>query len=282
MNIPENIDAVRPYLFTIAYNMLGDIQQAEDVVQDILEKWLNLNPAEIVQPKAYLTRMTINKSIDVLHKLKVERETYKGLWMPEPFLSEIAEEETLDYGILFLLEKLNERERAVFVLKEGFNLPYEEIAEMLQLNQGQCRQLLHRAKEKVHSPKKSNKVDAQQHQKLLEAFLIAVHEKKFTQLKEYFREEIVLYSDGGGKVGAALKPIAGVGKVIKFLAGVMGLDPESEYSAKPVILNNRIGTLIFRNGELDTIFYIEVEDNKILHLYSMRNPDKLKNSYKVK
>jgi len=275
----KDIFHYKSYLFTIAYNMLGDDAAAEDLVQDTFVKWLESDTTHVKEMRSYLSRIIINKAIDRLEQAKREREKYKGLWMPVPIMSDspsIEEDYTIEYALLFLLEKLNPYERAVFVLKEVFSYSYEEISKFLEQSQDNCRQLLHRAKEKVRAPKKRQAAENDQHRELLEAFLMAYHQNEFKKLEEIFRKDIVLYSDGGGKMAAALKPIHGMDKVIKFLVGVAGLDPEARFALKPIYMNAGEATLIFRNSVLDTALYIVVEENKITELYFLRNPDKIK------
>jgi RNA polymerase sigma-70 factor (ECF subfamily) len=267
----------KSYLFTIAYNMVGDVAAAEDLVQDTFEKWFHTDHGKVGQVKAYLSRILINKAIDRLEKLKKEREAYKGLWMPQPLLTEEyqPEEYTLEYALLFLLEKLNPYERAVFLLKEVFSFTHQEIAKDLNITYDNCRQILHRAKDKVRSPGKHQEAESNQQQELLDAFLQAVYDKNFDKLQEIFLEDIVMYQDGGGKIAAALKPIAGTQKVIKFLDGIMRLEPEAIYEIKPVWVNGTKGILLFKNAQLDSVFSIEVELGKISKMFFVRNPDKI-------
>lgn len=275
----NDIFRYKSYLFTIAYNMIGDDALAEDLVQDTFVKWLESDTSHVKDMKSYLSRIIINKAIDRLDQEKRGREKYKGLWMPVPILSEsgsMEEEYTIEYALLFLLEKLNPYERAVFVLKEVFSYSYEEISAFLEQSQENCRQLLHRAKEKVRAPKKRQEAEVDQHRELLEAFLIAYHQNEFKKLEELFRKDIVLYSDGGGKMAAALKPIHGMEKVIKFLAGVAGLDPDAHFTIQPIYMNAGQATLIFRNSSLDSVLYVVVEGDRITELYFLRNPDKIK------
>ena len=257
--------------------MLGDIAAAEDLVQDTFEKWLQSDHKKVTQAKAYLSRILINKAIDKLEKLTKEREAYKGLWMPQPLLAEehLREEHTLEYALLFLLEKLNPYERAVFVLKEVFSLSHQEIATALNITSDNCRQVLHRAKDKVRLPGKHKEAEVKKQQELLEAFLQAAYQKNFDRLHEIFLEDIVMYQDGGGKLAAALKPIAGRKKVVKFLDGVMRLEPEAIFEMKPVWVNGTKGVVIYRNSILDSVFSIEVEQDKISKMFFIRNPDKI-------
>jgi RNA polymerase sigma-70 factor (ECF subfamily) len=189
-----------------------------------------------------------------------------------------TEEHTLEYALLFLLEKLNPYERAVFILKEVFSVPHDEVAEMLNISSANCRQILHRAKDKVRSPVKKQQADLQEQQELLDAFLLAVYQKNFDKLKEIFLNDIVMYQDGGGKIAAALKPIAGFEKIAKFLDTVMDLDPAAEYTVKPLLLNGLGGVLILRNNLPDTILSMETEHGKISKLFFLRNPDKISSS----
>jgi RNA polymerase sigma-70 factor (ECF subfamily) len=279
---PEKADIYqyKSYLFTIAYNMVGEIPVAEDLVQDTFEKWLQSDTGKVVEMKPYLSRILINKAIDKLEKLTREREAYKGLWLPEPLITNdnLPEEHTLEYALLFLLEKLNRYERAVFILKEVFSFSHDEVAETLDINSANCRQILHRAKDKVRSPVKKQESDLKEQQDLLEAFLLAVYEKKFDKLRDIFLKDIVMYQDGGGKMSAALKPIAGFEKIVKFLEAIMDLDPEVVFSAKPLSLNGLGGILILRNNLPDTILSMDVEDHKISKLFFLRNPDKISSS----
>ena len=148
MVITTQILHLRPYLFRMAYDMLGMIEEAEDVVQDVYEKWMSVD--SVKDPKAYLGRMTVNKSIDRLQELKKQRESYTGPWLPEPYITLDADQPpTLEYGLLFLLERLNPLERAVFILRESFSEDYRRIAELTGVSADNCRQLLHRAREKT-------------------------------------------------------------------------------------------------------------------------------------
>jgi len=267
----------KSYLFTIAYNMVGEIPAAEDLVQDTFEKWLKSDTANVTQVKAYLSRILINSAIDKLEKLKKEREAYKGVWLPQPLITNdpLQEEYTLEYAMIFLLERLNPYERAVFLMKEVFAFPHPEIATTLNISAENCRQILHRAKDKVRSPAKLLEADLLKQQDLLDAFLLAVYQKDFDKLKDIFLKDIVMYQDGGGKIAAALKPISGWGKISKFLDGVLRLDPDAVFDIKPVLINGGRGILVLRGGLPDSILAIDVEEQKISKLFLLRNPDKI-------
>lgn len=278
MELTTDILALRPYLFGIAYNMLAVIEEAEDIVQDVFEKWLLVK--EVKAPKAYLGRMVVNRSIDRLNALKEERESYKGHWLPEPYITfEQDELPTLEYGLLALLERLNPSERAVFILRESFSEDYNTIADLTGLSADNCRQLLHRAHEKLDRSI-TQPVDPAKRIALTEAFLYALNSRDMTTLSQLLRSDIELLNDGGGKRAAALKPLFGLQKVLKFLGGIMSL-PENqgdEFEYRPAYVNGSPCALIFRclGGELDSMQYVESEGNIITRLLYVRNPDKLK------
>jgi RNA polymerase sigma-70 factor (ECF subfamily) len=277
MELTTDILTLRPYLFGIAYNMLADIEEAEDIVQDVYEKWLTVKDARA--PKAYLARMVVNRSINRLNELNVQREHYKGYWLPEPYITfEQSTAPTIEYGLLVLLERLNASERAVFILRESFSEDYHTIADLTGLSVDNCRQLLHRAHEKLGRTA-THPVDPSKRLALTEAFLYALHSRDLSSLGKLLRSDIELFNDGGGKRSAALKPLFGLQKVLKFLDGVMSLPGSQEdFEYKPAYVNGSPCALIFRisTGELDSMQYVEPDDTTIMRLLYVRNPDKLK------
>ena len=268
---------LRPYLFKIAYSMLGEIEEAEDIVQDIYEKWLAIE--DVKEPKAYMARMVVNKSIKRLNERKALRETYTGTWLPEPYITnEVPDSPTIEYGLLFLLERLNPVERAVFILRESFTEEYSYIAELTGLSMDNCRQTLHRTYDKLgRNPKLP--VDTVKHNALIEAFLVSMLNQDRSSLEQILRSDIELFGDGGGKRSTALKPLFGFEKVQKFLFGVMQL-PESQgdmYEFMPAFVNGVPAALLLRKADkaLDSITYFVLDDNLISRLLFVRNPDKL-------
>ncbi len=277
MVITPQILQLRPYLFRIAYNMLGMIEEAEDIVQDVYEKWMTVD--NVNDSKAYLGRMTVNKSIKRLEELKKQRESYIGPWLPEPYITLDAEPPpTLEYGLLFLLERLNPMERAVFILRESFSEDYRMIAQLTGFSVDNCRQLLHRAQAKLARDKPQSVEPATQHA-LTQAFLVALQQQDRDLLNEVLRSDIDLFSDGGGKRAAGLKPLFGLQKVLRFLLGVMQLpeNQSNDFVHRSAFINGQPGSLIFRreNGELDSMTYIGCTANQINRLFYVRNPDKL-------
>jgi RNA polymerase sigma-70 factor (ECF subfamily) len=277
METTTKVLQLRPYLFKIAYSMLGEIAEAEDIVQDIYEKWITIDAVK--EPKAYMGRMVVNKSIKRLNERKALREMYTGTWLPEPYITtEAPDSPTIEYGLLFLLERLNPVERAVFILRESFTEEYSYIAALTGLSMDNCRQTLHRAYEKLGRHPKLP-VDTVKHTALIEAFLLSVLNQDRSSLEQILRSDIELFGDGGGKRSAALKPIFGFEKVQKFLFGVMQL-PENQgdvYEFMPAFVNGVPAVLLLRKADkqLDSITYFVLDDNSIARLLFVRNPDKL-------
>lgn len=260
--------------------MLGEVEEAEDIVQDVYEKWITTE--NVRTPKAYMGRMIVNKSIKRLNELKVLRETYTGTWLPEPYITFEAtatDNPTIEYGLLFLLEKLNPVERAVFILRESFSADYSYIAELTGLSTDNCRQTLHRSYDKLgRNP--HMQVDTLKYNNLLEAFLQSVLNKDRSSLEQVLRSDIELYGDGGGKRTTAIKPIFGFDKVQKFIFGVIELieSQNDEYEYRHAFVNGVPALLILRKAdkELDSIQYFEWDNEVITRLLVVRNPDKLK------
>ncbi|MGV3612561.1 MAG: sigma factor [Fluviicola sp.] len=278
MELTKEILALRPYLFSISYNMLGMVEEAEDIVQDVFEKWISANDA--ANPKGYLARIAVNQSINRLNELRKVRENYVGLWLPEPYITlEPEPVPTIEYGMLFLLERLNPNERAVFILRESFSEQYDSIADITGLSAENCRQILHRAHEKM-GRSKPLQVDPEKQKSFTEAFLAALHGQDRAQLDHLLRTDIELYNDGGGKRAAALKPLFGLEKVLKFLIGVTKLEEvvTQHFEYQPGFVNGRPAALIFNRtlDQLDSMQYVEVENEEISRLIYVRNPDKLK------
>lgn len=278
MELTPEIFSLRPYLFSISYNMLGMVEEAEDVVQDVFEKWMSAS--EVLDAKAYLARIAVNQSINRLKELRKIRENYVGMWLPEPYITlEPEPVPTLEYGMLFLLERLNPNERAVFILRESFSEEYTSIAAITGLSAENCRQLLHRAHEKL-GRSKPLQVDPEKQRAFTIAFLTALHGQDRSELNQLLRNDIELYSDGGGKRAAALKALFGLEKVVKFLLGVTQLPEaqENQFEYRSVYVNGRPAALLFNRTteQLDSMQYVEMTEEEITKLLFVRNPDKLK------
>jgi len=276
----ETIHQHRPLLISLAYNILGDIQEAEDIVQDAFEGWYEKR-REVQHHKAYLSRVVVNKSIDRLEAAKKERELYKGPWLPVPVVNEAPSQERntrdlLPIAVLALLEKLNPLERAVFILREAFDYPYREIGELCNLPEDHARQILHRAREKIQRPRSRFQVDHRQQQRLMEAFLNACEKSDEEELKRLLAEDVSFFSDGGGKVAASVVPLYGHASVLRFWLPVVDRIKHN-IEVRFVEVNGCPGAMFLNKetGKIDTIFTIDIEGDKIAGLYVVRNPEKI-------
>ena len=277
----EDIHQHRPLLFSLAYDILGEVQEAEDIVQDVFESWFSKQP-DVQFPKAYLSRAVVNRSIDRLEALKKAREVYKGPWLPVPIVSEISSSDDkqsgdpLPYALLSVLEKLNPVERAAFILRHAFDFPYSEISEICDLPEENARQLVHRAQEKLQKPRVRYEASLEDSQRLLTAFVEACARQDASTLKEILHQDVIMYSDGGGKVNAAVVPVRGPEKIINFLGNVLK-GAHDTFDVKPVMVNGSAGLLLINKatGITDTICTLETDGNSIIGLYFVRNPEKI-------
>ncbi|MBD2700394.1 RNA polymerase sigma factor SigJ [Spirosoma sp. BT702] len=269
----------RPTLLSIAYRMTGEIMVSEDIVQDVLLSWINDTPEGVQNIKAWLARSVMNASLNHLARVKRQRETYKGTWLPEPVLAgQHAVDARLDisYGFMLLLGKLSPLERAVFVLKESFDVTYAEITQAFDTTEANCRQLYKRAKEKLAGSKRRFSPDPQQQQALLTAFTSASETGDINEFIRLLKNDVVLYSDGGGKVVAAMNTLVGLDVVGNFLRSV-----EQKFGqnlvVKPALINGQVALLFTEKDtqQLNTIMVMEMDDSGIHQLFSVRNPDKL-------
>ncbi|KAA0992272.1 sigma-70 family RNA polymerase sigma factor [Dyadobacter aurulentus] len=274
----------KSYLFSVAYNILGQIQEAEDVVQDCFEDILSTPDREVQNEKAYLTRVVANKSIDRLKKLKKEREQYPGTWLPEPYLQTelpAADEEKTDilsYGLMSLIEQLNPVERAVFVLREAFDYSYASLAEIVQTSETNCRKILSRARVKLRS-EPLRQTNGKSHRELLDAFLRAHQQGDIKSLASLLKKDVIIYSDGGGKASAALKPVTGADNVMQLLEAISGMESVQAQTVQILRVNGRLGLVFFSGQKPETIFCFEVDKMAFSKMYIIRNPDKMKVSY---
>jgi RNA polymerase sigma-70 factor (ECF subfamily) len=284
----------RGLLFSMAYNMLGDVDDAEDIVQETFLNWLEVSAGPILHPKAYLVKMVTNRCINYLNSAKVRREQYIGVWLPEPLLESSLDVEfskadsyqALSIGILLLLEKLSPRERAIFLLREIFSYEYFELAEIFEKTEESCRQILKRAKENLGKDIKRFKVDIKSHEKMLRNFLQACAQGAMDELIGLLKEDIVLFADGGGRsisvngqrLTAALKPILGSENVGRFLITVFSkISQFMEDFSREMVITNGLPAIISYTGDTPlSLVSFECDGDKILNVFIQTNPDKLK------
>ncbi|GAB4024056.1 sigma-70 family RNA polymerase sigma factor [Spirosoma koreense] len=275
----DAVRAYRPTLLSIAYRMTGELMVSEDIVQDVFLKWMNLTPEAVQDISAYLAKSVINASLNHLARVKRQREAYKGIWLPEPVLmSSYAIDAKLDisYGFMRLLETLSPLERAVFILKESFDFAYAELAELFDTSEANGRQLYKRAKEKMAGDTRRFTINPDQQQALLDAFVKAAETGDTEWLIRLLKTDVVIYSDGGGKALAALKPLYGSAIASTFLRSVATRQGD-QLTARPALINGEAALLFFRKEDrvLTTVMVIEADTSGIQQLYFIRNPDKL-------
>ena len=271
------MEALRRLLITYAYNITGSYEDAKDIVQDAYLNFMNVEE-NIENKKAYLTRTVINLSINFKNRQKKLLFEYPGVWLPEPVATEKADadinsKETLSYSLMVLLEKLNAKQRAVFILKEAFNYDHEEIAEVLGMTVENSRKILSRAKEQLRSgdTTTSKKISST----YVDNYFNAIHNTDMEALEKLLNKDIVLVSDGGGKVPSSLKPVEGKDHVTKFLLGVYNKFYRSQRIEKAFI-NHQPALLYFVDDALTNCQVFSLNDGKIASIYFIRNPDKLK------
>lgn len=256
--------------------MTGMVEDSEDLVQDVYAAWVT-HSSNVLDPKSYLAKATINKALTYLKHRQKERESYVGIWLPEPLPDnkDFNPDDSTDvqFGILLLLEKLSPVERAVFLLRESFDLSYKEIGQEFELNEDHCRQLYHRAKEKLQGRKRYN-AEPEQQQQVLDLFEKASISGDLSILLNYLKNEVAVYSDGGGKVAAAINAIIGKEQVSKFLYGLYskaGQYLEFKFSS----INGSPAAVLVVNSKIDTVILLEADETGIESIYFVRNPDKL-------
>lgn len=275
---------LRPYLFSIAYRMLGSVPEAEDVVQ---ETYVRLATAEdIEQPKAYAATVTTRLAIDVLRSARVRRETYVGTWLPEPLLTgpddadpahRIELDESVSTAFLLLLERLSPLERAAFVLREVFDYPYEELGRVLERSEDSARQLVARARRHVADDRPRFEADPERRDALATQFFSAWAEGDVAGLERMLAEDVHFVGDGGGKSPAVLRPVVGRVQVARFLVGLLRQGRAIGVRVEPAEVNGQPGVrVVDGEGRLINVIALQLADGLVLNLHAVANPDKLR------
>jgi RNA polymerase sigma-70 factor, ECF subfamily len=276
---------LRPLLFSMAYRMLGTRSDAEDAVQEAYLRWQEAADEEIRSPRAYLTTVVARLSLDTLKSAMRKREVYVGPWLPEPIVEPLAEPfgihsyemaQSLSIAFLRLLEALSPPERAAFLLREVFDMPYPEIAGILETSEANCRQLVARARKSVQGQRQRFVVDKKHHREVLENFLAACVSGDPSHLMAMLRDDAVLYSDGGGKVRSALNPIYGADRISRFFAGIIKKGRSEGISPKFATINGEIGALIYSGERLVSVVSLQLDEaGRIVNVFAVSNPEKL-------
>ena len=286
-------------LFSIAYNMLGNIDQAEDMVQDTYLKWMEIQADTVKYTKAFLVKVITNQCINYLNSAKVQREKYVGIWLPEPLQdysrdrahNKIETYHALSIGMLVLMERLTAQERAIFLLKEIFSYDYYELAEIFDKTPDNCRQILKRAKDNLGKDTRRFEVDMKVHEKILKNFVAAISEGSMEELIQLLKEDIHLFADGGGRsfqvqgqrLTAFAKPIQGRENIGRLLLSIVPKFRQSvpDFSQEFIFTNGMPSIISYSGDAPQSLVSLEIDDQSIRNIYVQTNPDKLKHLKKT-
>lgn len=275
-------ETYRPRLFRLAYGMLKRVAPAEDAVQEAFLRWQKQDLGQIRSPQAYLSKVVTNICLDEIKSARNRKEQYVGPDLPEPLLAARSETpgkkaelaESLSMALLFLLEQLNPVQRAVFILREVFDYDYASVAEIIDKSESHCRKIAQRAREIVQEKKPRFEKNTAEQRELVIAFIKATQKGKLTEMEKMLAKEAILYSDGGGKVVSARKPVAGAVKIAKFLTGIQKKVNQTLH-LEFADINGEPGLIVYLDEQLYNVWSFHIEDDKIHSIYVVANPDKL-------
>jgi RNA polymerase sigma-70 factor, ECF subfamily len=275
----ESPEELRPYLFSIAYRMLGSVAEAEDVVQDAYLRYEEAD-VEAESPKAYLATVTTRLAIDQLRSARARREVYPGEWLPEPLVDdeELRHAETADslsLTFLHLLEKLSPVERAVFLLREVFDYPYEEVAEIVGKSADNCRQILARAHRHMQEGRRRFDVSREERDQIARRFVAAWEEGDTDGLIDLLAPDATVYGDGGGKAPSVPVPLVGAERVAKAIIGWGRQAHERGLAHRPALVNGEPGLIFYVGDQVHWVASLEIADGVVVAIRSVLNPDKL-------
>jgi len=276
----------RNLLFSIAYRILGSVADAEDVVQDAWFKWSAADRSRVADPKAYLARIVSNLSVDRLRSSRTQREAYVGPWLPEPILtaSDVADDaataESVSMALLVVLETLSPLERAVFVLREVFDFSFAEIASAVDRSESAVRQAGHRARNHVQARRPRFTTDPKRKRQATERFFAATAGGDINELMSLLAPDVTLWTDGGGKVRQAIRPIVGADNVARWIAGAARRPYEGvelgDMTVQLVDINGAPGMVFTGAGRVIATLTVELDDtDRIVAIHNVANPDKL-------
>ncbi|KRV50674.1 RNA polymerase subunit sigma-24 [Wenjunlia vitaminophila] len=270
----------RNLLFTVAYELLGSAADAEDVLQETWLRWAGVDLGAVRDQRAYLVRITTRQALSRLRTLGRRRESYVGSWLPEPLLTapDVAEDvelaDSVSMAMLLVLETLTPTERAVFVLREVFDLGYDEIAEAVDKSPAAVRQVAHRARAHVAARRPRGVVSPTETRDALDAFQRAAETGDLQGLLDILAPDVVLLGDGGGVKQAILRPVTGADKVARLLAAGLGRLTAAA-SLRPAQVNGYPALVLRLDDVIDTVVAVRIDDGLITGLYAVRNPEKL-------
>ena len=274
-------EALRGRLFGLAYRMLGSRADAEDIVQEAYVRWHEAEDGSIESPEGWLVTTTSRLAIDRLRRLKTEREAYVGPWLPEPIVTAAPPDRNLDLAddlsmaFLTLLERLAPEERAAFLLHDVFDVGYREIASVIEKSEAACRQVVHRARERVRGDRKRFNVTESAKATLLQKFLTAMEARNEQALIALLAPDATWTADGGGKAAAATLPIVGADRIAKLVIGLRERFWAVDRTLEVSTVNGETGLCIRDGNRLTAVMSIATDGERILDVYAVVNPDKL-------
>ena len=283
MNRVEAFSQHQPLLFSIAYRMLGSVMDAEDAVQETFLRWQQAPHDDVRSPKSYLSTVVTRLCIDQLRSARTQREQYIGPWLPEPLVVEeqpdmdeqLALADSLSMAFLVLLESLTPTERAAFLLREVFDYDYGEVARIVDKSEANCRQLVRRAGQHIGERRSRFDASPEEAQEIAARFLKAATTGDMQGLLDLLADDVIHWSDGGGKVAAALNPIQGAEKVARLFIGLASKMPAG-FSLRLAQVNGQLGMIIYDGSRPYCVFAADVADGKIHAIRIVVNPDKLR------
>ena len=271
----------RNLLFTIAYEILGSAADAEDVLQESWLRWAQVDREQIAAPKPYLVQIVSRQALNHIRSVSRRREEYVGEWLPEPLLTapDVADDvelaDSVSIAMLTVLETLSPAERAVFVLREVFDVPYEEIADAVAKTPAAVRQIAHRAKGHVAARRPRVTVERSEHERAVDRLVAALNTGDIQSLLDVLAPDAVTVADGGGRVrGAARRPLIGAATIIRYLSGSLA-KVTGAIHARGTTINGQPAIRVDLDGQLAGIVTVTVEEGRITRIYSVANPDKL-------
>ncbi len=281
----DQFEQYRPLMFSIAYRMLGSVTETEDILQNAYLRYREMPAGSIASPKAFLSTVVTRLCLNHLQTAHVQRESYLGPWLPEPLLTEDdptsptsqAEKlESISMAFLVLLERLTPVERAVFLLREVFDYPYSDIAEIVGKDEVSCRQILSRAKKFIAGNRPRFTPSTEQHHQLLQQFLEAVEEGDLDGLTQFLTSDVTLSTDGGGRVrGAATRTVQGQEAVARFMIASMRFI-QAAFTSEITQVNGEPALLLRMDGHPFSVVSVTIDQQRIVDIRVIANPAKLK------
>jgi RNA polymerase sigma-70 factor (ECF subfamily) len=279
MQDAETFDTLRPLLFAIAYRMLGSVMDAEDIVQDTYLHWQRRGDIIVASPQAFLSTIVTRQSINHLHAARVQRETYPGPWLPEPIIAEGKPEmadtavlhESLSVAFLVLLESLSPVERAIFLLHDVFAYDFHEIAGIVGKGEANCRQIARRARRQIQARRPRFDPDPVHREQITRQFIAACTDGDLSGLLTTLADDATLWTDGGGKATAALRPVVGAGPIAAFILGIMRKMPSA---TRRTTVNGQPG-LAITTERGTSVLTLDIADGQVQAIWVVANPDKL-------